>query len=285
MIYLALAVFLFIINNLLWKVNLVIINLFLLITYRAFFTFIFSLALAIYIYSIDAFFVSQTTRITLGSLFALLGLYLMLFALKNISLQWLGIYNLLGIVFSSLYLIFVENLDLRTSLPGILLVFIGFVIFISNSNKSNFKILPKNHFQLLLMILSFNIASIFHWKSLNEGIPPLIVITYQEGIIFLTTGIVLIFKRKVTKSLNKELKLHFKRVSLMAIIVVLALICTFLGLKMTNPVISGVVFLKIPLLTIIFSSWIFKEKINYKNKIAILLLLLGSVYLIYVSNL
>lgn len=135
------------------------------------------------------------------------------------------------------------------------------------------------------MILSFNIASIFHWKSLNEGIPPLIVITYQEGIIFLTTGIVLIFKRKVTKSLNKELKLHFKRVSLMAIIVVLALICTFLGLKMTNPVISGVVFLKIPLLTIIFSSWIFKEKINYKNKIAILLLLLGSVYLIYVSNL
>lgn len=285
MIYLALAVFLFIINNLLWKVNLVIINLFLLITYRAFFTFIFSLALAIYIYSIDAFFVSQTTRITLGSLFALLGLYLMLFALKNISLQWLGIYNLLGIVFSSLYLIFVENLDLRTSLPGILLVFIGFVIFISNSNKSNFKILPKNHFQLLLMILSFNIASIFHWKSLNEGIPTLIVITYQEGIIFLTTGIVLIFKRKVTKSLNKELKLHFKRVSLMAIIVVLALICTFLGLKMTNPVISGVVFLKIPLLTIIFSSWIFKEKINYKNKIAILLLLLGSVYLIYVSNL
>lgn len=285
MIYLALAVFLFIINNLLWKVNLGIINLFLLITYRAFFTFIFSLALAIYIYSIDAFFVSQTTRITLGSLFALLGLYLMLFALKNISLQWLGIYNLLGIVFSSLYLIFVENLDLRTSLPGILLVFIGFVIFISNSNKSNFKILPKNHFQLLLMILSFNIASIFHWKSLNEGIPPLIVITYQEGIIFLTTGIVLIFKRKVTKSLNKELKLHFKRVSLMAIIVVLALICTFLGLKMTNPVISGVVFLKIPLLTIIFSSWIFKEKINYKNKIAILLLLLGSVYLIYVSNL
>lgn len=228
---------------------------------------------------------SQTTRITLGSLFALLGLYLMLFALKNISLQWLGIYNLLGIVFSSLYLIFVENLDLRTSLPGILLVFIGFVIFISNSNKSNFKILPKNHFQLLLMILSFNIASIFHWKSLNEGIPPLIVITYQEGIIFLTTGIVLIFKRKVTKSLNKELKLHFKRVSLMAIIVVLALICTFLGLKMTNPVMSGVVFLKIPLLTIIFSSWIFKEKINYKNKIAILLLLLGSVYLIYVSNL
>lgn len=66
MIYLALAVFLFIINNLLWKVNLGIINLFLLITYRAFFTFIFSLALAIYIYSIDAFFVSQTTRITLG---------------------------------------------------------------------------------------------------------------------------------------------------------------------------------------------------------------------------
>lgn len=266
MIYLALAVFLFIVNNLLWKVNLGIINLFLLITYRAFFTFIFSLALAIYIYSIDAFFVSQTTRITLGSLFALLGLYLMLFALKNISLQWLGIYNLLGIVFSSLYLIFIENLDLRTSLPGILLVFIGFVIFISNSNKSNFKILPKNHFQLLLMILSFNIASIFHWKSLNEGIPPLIVITYQEGIIFLTTGIVLIFKRKVTKSLNKELKLHFKRVSLMAIIVVLAHICTFLGLKMTNPVISGVVFLKIPLLTIIFSSWIFKEKINYKIK-------------------
>jgi hypothetical protein len=284
MIYLALAVFLFIINNLLWKVNLGIINLYLLITYRAFFTFIFSFTLTIYIYSIDAFFVSQTTRITLGSLFAVLGLYLMLFALKNISLQWLGIYNLMGIIFSSLYLIFFENLDLRTSLPGILLVFLGFVIFISNSNKSNFEILPKNHFQLLLMILAFNTASIFHWKSLNEGIPPLIVITNQEGIIFLTTGIVLILKRKVTKSLNNELKLHLKRVTLMAIVIVLALICTFMGLKMTNPVISGVLFLKIPLLTILFSSWIFKEKINYKNKIAILLLLLGSVYLIYLSN-
>ena len=67
----------------------------------------------------------------------------------------------------------------------------------------------------------------------------------------------------------------------MATIIFFALLFSFLGLQVTNPLISSVLFLAIPLLTIVFGKLFFKEKMNLYNLIAVVLIALGAFILHY----
>lgn len=249
---------------------------------RALFTSIGSLILLFLLNDFNSFEFSVLCRITLGSVFGVIGLSCMLSVVKKASLQWLGIYNLLGILFAFMYLWLFEEIDFRKSLLGIFLIILGFLYFIY-SNKDSNKINIDQHLLLLLMTISFNLSSLIHWKNLTKDISPIFIISNQELVVFIAASIRLFYRKRNTQIVKKS-KQNFFKVLAMSIIIFLALLFSFIGLKTTNPIISSVLFLATPLTTIIFSTIYFKEKLTVKNIFAILIISLGAFILNFISN-
>jgi len=280
MIYLFFSVILFACNNVLWKKHLQEAPLLLLVSYRALLTTLIASALLFSEYRLFDLFGFPWVRITLGSLFGAIGLFCMLTVIKNASLQWLGIYNLLGILFTSSYLYFFETNYEIQSIAGILLIVFGYVFYLYQNKKSSQKLTLKQHIYMLVMTLSFGIASLIHWKNLEGDVPAIFILSNQEATVFLISS-VLVWMKKPSISVVENLKHYFPKVFLMASIIFLALLFSFMGLKITNPVISSIIFLSTPLLTIVFSSLYFKEKLTFYHVLSILCIASGAFLLHY----
>jgi drug/metabolite transporter (DMT)-like permease len=280
MIYLILAMLLFSFNNVLWKKNLVNISVSLLMTYRSFFTSILAISFLFYFHDLTEFSFIQISRTFTAAILGLVGLYSMLTLYKKASLQWAAIYNLLGIIFTILYLWLFKKLDIKSSFLGIFIVTIGFIFYIYTKKKSTLKINLKQHLLLVLMTLCFGSAAILNWENLNQKIPIILIIANQEILVFIC-GIVLLFlqtrrRRRSSIQLLSIFQKYFYRVLLMSIVILLGLFFSFLGLEITNPMISGVLFLASPLTTILFSAYFFKETIKVTDWIAIGVIAFGA---------
>ena len=280
MIYLILAMLLFSFNNVLWKKNLVNISVSLLMTYRSFFTSILAISFLFYFHDVTEFSFIQISRTFTAAILGLVGLYSMLTLYKKASLQWAAIYNLLGIIFTILYLWLFKKLDIKSSFLGIFIVTIGFIFYIYTKKKSTLKINLKQHLLLVLMTLCFGSAAILNWENLNQKIPIILIIANQEILVFIC-GIVLLFlqtrrRRRSSIQLLSIFQKYFYRVLLMSIVILLGLFFSFLGLEITNPMISGVLFLASPLTTILFSAYFFRETIKVTDWIAIGVIAFGA---------
>ena len=280
MIYLILAMLLFSFNNVLWKKNLANISVSLLMTYRSFFTSILAISFLFYFHDLTEFSFIQISRTFTAAILGLVGLYSMLTLYKKASLQWAAIYNLLGIIFTILYLWLFKKLDIKSSFLGIFIVTIGFIFYIYTKKKSTLKINLKQHLLLVLMTLCFGSAAILNWENLNQKIPIILIIANQEILVFIC-GIVLLFlqtrrRRRSSIQLLSIFQKYFYRVLLMSIVILLGLFFSFLGLEITNPMISGVLFLASPLTTILFSAYFFRETIKVTDWIAIGVIAFGA---------
>ena len=283
MIYLILAMLLFSFNNVLWKKNLLNISVSLLMTYRSFFTSILAISFLFYFHDLTEFSFIQIFRTLTTAVLGLVGLFSMLTLYKKASLQWAAIYNLLGIIFTTLYLWIFKEFDIKSSFLGIFIITIGFIFYIYTKKKSTLKINLKQHLLLVLMTLCFGTAAILNWENLNQKIPVILIIANQEVLVFIC-GIVLLFlqRRRRRRRRNSSIQLlsifqkYFYRVLLMSIVILLGLFFSFLGLEITNPIISGVLFLASPLTTILFSAYFFKEKIKVTDWIAIGVISFGA---------
>ena len=279
MIYLILAMLLFSFNNVLWKKNLLNISVSLLMTYRSFFTSILAISFLFYFHDLTEFSFIQISRTLTTAILGLVGLFSMLTLYKKASLQWAAIYNLLGIIFTTLYLWIFKKFDIKSSFLGIFIITIGFIFYIYTKKKSTLKINLKQHLLLVLMTLCFGTAAILNWENLNQKIPVILIIANQEVLVFIC-GIVLLFlerrKRRSSIQLLSIFQKYFYRVLLMSIVILLGLFFSFLGLEITNPIISGVLFLASPLTTILFSAYFFKEKIKVTDWIAIGVISFGA---------
>jgi uncharacterized membrane protein len=275
MIYLLIAILLFSLNNVLWKKNLASISISLLMTYRALFTSLLAIGLLLYFYDLDTFTRAQFLKTSIASLLGAMGLICMLNIFKKTSLQWVGVYNLLGIGFTILYLWLFKKLEIYTSILGISIITLGFGFYVYTHKNSTLKISFKQHLILLLMVVFFGISTIINWENLTDETPAILIIANQESTVFIC-GLILFSTQKKTTSLKPILQKYFTRVLLMSIVIFLGLLFSFLGLKITNPIISGTLFLANPLTTILFSSLFFKEKISIKEWIAIGTIALGA---------
>ena len=282
MLFILLSILLFSFNNVLWKKNLEKLPISFLVAYRAFFTSSIALFLFYYFHSETVVTFQLFLRITIGSFFGVIGLFSMLPVIQKASLQWLGIYNLLGIVFTTLYLSFFESFAFSQTVFGLILILMGFIFYIYANKETHIKINIKQHALLLLMTMSFSISSLVHWKNLKSDIPPLLIISNQEIVIFITAFILTILKFKTIK-IKEVCKNYFFRVVLMALIIFLALLFSFLGLKIMNPIVSSVLFLASPLTTILLSTLIFREQLTLKNGMAILIIAMGAFILHFYS--
>jgi len=278
MIYLILAMLLFSFNNVLWKKNLVNISVSLLMTYRSFFTSILAISFLFYFHDLSEFSFIQISRTFTAAILGIVGLFSMLTLYKKTSLQWAAIYNLLGIIFTILYLWIFKKFDIKSSFLSIFIIIIGFIFYLCTNKNSSLKINLKQHLLLILMTLCFGTATILNWENLNQNIPAIFIIANQEVLVF-TCGTALLFLQKKLREplqLALTLKKYYYRVLLMSLVIFLGLLFSFLGLEITNPIISGVLFLASPLTTILFSAYFFKEKIKVTDWIAISVIAFGA---------
>jgi drug/metabolite transporter (DMT)-like permease len=125
------------------------------------------------------------------------------------------------------------------------------------------------------MTLLFSTSSFIHWKNLASDVPALVLISNQELIVFIT-ALLLIVKTQTYSQIKLEVRLNLKKVLVMASLIFSALLFSFLGLKVTNPLISSLLFLSNPLLTIVFAAIFFKEKINLYTILALIFISSGA---------
>lgn len=274
MLFIILSVLLFAYSNVLWKKNLYTASVPFLVSYRALLTSIISCVILFSFFKIDNITIIGFIRITIGSLFGVIGLFSMLFVIKKASLQWLGVYSLIGIIFTIAYLGLFETVDIKKSTAGLLIIALGFVGFIYSNKETQLKITRKQHLLLLLMTFSISCSGLLHWKNLTSNTPPLLIIANQELIVFLT-GILFTFRQGDSHLYKSHMKIYFKRILLMSVVIFSALLFNFLALKKTNPMITSLLFLAIPLTTIVFSAFFFKEKLSSKNILCISIIVMG----------
>jgi drug/metabolite transporter (DMT)-like permease len=280
MIFIIISIFLFSLTNVLWKKNLQIIPVSFLLAYRAFFTSIASIIFVFFNYGLYHFSNFSFIKITLGSVIGAIGLFSMLYVIKKASLQWLSIYNLLGIILTTLYLWWFEDINFSKSIYELLIVVIGFMSFLRSNRNNNLRISLKNHLMLLLMMICFSLSSFIHWKNLDTNIPPILIISNQEIVVFIFSFVHAFFTNHKTQW-RPSLKKYFFRVLLMAFVIFLALMFSLMGLKITNPTISSVLFLSVPVLTVLFASVFFKEKFTLNNGISLVIIMIGAFILHY----
>jgi drug/metabolite transporter (DMT)-like permease len=128
------------------------------------------------------------------------------------------------------------------------------------------------------MTLFFSTSSLIHWKNLTSEVPALVIITNQEFVVFFT-ALLLIVKTQTYSQIKLGISINFKKVLVMALLIFSALLFSFLGLKVTNPLISSLLFLSNPLLTIVFAALFFKEKINLYTILALIFISSGAFFL------
>ena len=283
MIYILASIILFALNNVLWKKNLQNSSVPFLIGFRAFFTTTLATSLLLYMHGFEIYQNQPIGKITLGSLFGVLGLFCMLTVLKKAPLQWLGIYNLIGIFFTALYLYFFENTPVMKSILGLIIIVVGFLFYVYFNRESETKISPKQHLVLLVMTLSFGISSLIHWKNLGTKVLAILIISNQELVVFISATLLIFFTLK-TPEIKFQLKSYFSKAIMMALVIFLALLFSFLGLQVSDPLISSILFLATPLLTIVFGTLFYKEKMSLINSISILIIAAGAFILHYQNS-
>jgi drug/metabolite transporter (DMT)-like permease len=267
-------------NNLLWKKVLQQTNSWLVMTLRAFLTSIIG-SIVILLYAPQMIFqisIDTVFSVTIASILGAFGLICMISALQKGTLRQLGIFNLLTIGFTVIYLMLFEKFNFLDFLSGTILIVFGFGIYVFQIKK-----LPtvesdnKTLINYTLMCLFFTASGLVHWYNIKQSIPPLFSVVNQEIIVFLVGGIGLIAQPKSVKehwfqSMIKSANLVF----VMAVLIFAAVWTGFLGLKITNPLLASLLPLATPILTILFGALFLKEKWNKIMGLALFIIAIGA---------
>ena len=141
----------------------------------------------------------------------------------------------------------------------------------------------KQYFYFGLMSVFFSASGLLHWYNLKASIPVIASVLTQESTVFLIGISMFLFQPKkliieiVRNSINK-----IKLVFIMALIIFLAILFGFMGLKITNPLISSLLSLSVPIITILFGKIFFKENLNSNILVSLLLISIGA-FLLYLD--
>jgi len=169
------------------------------------------------------------------------------------------------------------------SILGLIIIVVGFLFYVYFNRESETKISPKQHLVLLVMTLSFGISSLIHWKNLGTKVPAILIISNQELVVFISATLLIFFTLK-TAEIKFQLKSYFSKAIMMDLVIFLALLFSFLGLQVSDPLISSILFLATPLLTIVFGTLFYKEKMSLINSISILIIAAGAFILHYQNS-
>ena len=280
MIYLIVSVLLYSLNNLLWKKILQQANSWLVMTSRAFLTTTIGIVVILLYAPNTIIHINKDSiySVTIASILGAFGLICMITALQKGTLRQLGIFNLLTIAFTVCYLMLFEKFNFLDFLYGTSLIVLGFVVYFFQIKKqpteeSNIKII----IYFTLMSLFFASSGLVHWYNFKQSISPLFSVVNQELIVFLVGGVGWLLQPKTLKTEWLETIIKSRHLLIgMAILIFSAVWSGFLGLNITNPLISSLLPLATPILTMLFGALFFKEKWNKKMGLALIILAIGA---------
>ena len=283
MVFLILSNFFYALNNLLWKRALSKFNLWFIIASRSLITSMigFVAIISVYLDSINTIDFSVFITILIASVFGSLGLICMIHALKNGSLSQLALFNLMIVFLVGSFLFFFERLDFKNYGVASLFIISGFVLYIYQIKKKNRQLISMQQLLLFsLMSIFFAGSILMHWYSLKKDIPVIFSVTIQELLVFLSSITMVIISPSLSlMKFRYELKKILTTVILMAAIIFTAIWMGFSGLQFTDPLISSLISLLTPILTILFGVIFYKDKWNYLT-IFCFLLISSGIYLI-----
>lgn len=285
MIYLILSGFFYAFNNLLWKRILSKFDLWLIIGLRCLLTSCIGLSIIFFFYP-NIFLnltYSVSISILMASIFGASGLITMILALKDGSLTQLGVFNLLIVFLVSSYLFFFENIFLQNYTIASIFIISGFICYILQLKKikgvkKNFSY--RNFILFTLMSFFFAASLLLHWYILKQEVPAILSVTFQEIVVFFIVLIIFKFQTSLAShQIYPQTQKILKPVAFMAVVIFLAIWTSFLGLQYTNPLISSLISLITPILTIVFGVFFYKDQWNYLTLLSLFLISAG-VYLI-----
>jgi len=285
MVFLILSSFFYAFNNLLWKRLLSKFDLWLIIGFRCLLTSCIGLVIIFLFYPtiLSALTYVVSIKIIVASIFGAFGLICMILALKEGSLTQLGVFNLLIVFLVSLYLFFFENIFLKNYAIASICIIVGFTLYIFQIKKIEGvkkKISFRNIILFTMMSFFFAASSLMHWYNLKQEVPAILSVTIQELVVFFVVLIIFYFKTSLSfHQIYPQIQKIVKPVVFMAIIIFSAIWTGFLGLQYTNPLISSLISLITPILTIIFGVLFFKDQWNTITLLSLFLISTG-VYLI-----
>ena len=285
MVFLILSSLFYAFNNLLWKRLLSKFDLWLIIGFRCLLTSCIGLAIIFLFYPtiFSALTYAVSIKIIVASIFGAFGLISMILALKEGSLTQLGVFNLLIVFVVSLYLFFFENIFLKNYAIASICIIVGFTLYIFQIKKIEGvkkKISFRNIILFTMMSFFFAASSLMHWYNLKQEVPAILSVTIQELVVFFVVLIIFYFKTSLSfHQIYPQIQKIVKPVVFMAIIIFSAIWTGFLGLQYTNPLISSLISLITPILTIIFGVLFFKDQWNTITLLSLFLISTG-VYLI-----
>jgi len=285
MIYLILSGFFYAFNNLLWKRILSKFNLWLIIGLRCLLTSCIGLSIIFLFYPniFSNLTYSVSISLLMAAVFGASGLITMILALKDGSLTQLGVFNLLIVFLISSYLFFFENIFLQNYTIATIFIISGFTCYILQlkKNKEVKKNFSYRNFTLFTLMSFFFAASLLlHWYILKQEVPAILSVTIQEIVVFII--VLIIFKFQTSLAFHQiypQIQKILKPVAFMAVVIFLAIWTSFLGLQYTNPLVSSLISLITPILTIVFGVFFYKDQWNYLTLFSLCLISVG-VYLI-----
>ena len=282
MYWLFLSVFLYAINNVLWKIFVKDEIPILLISRRALFTTTIAFA-ALWYTKVDVISFIQNPKagyVLAGSSFGVAGLVLMVTFLKSGSLVRMGYYSLIGTFIAGTYTyIFRETPFSYKILLGAILIITGYLVFLSDEKKraKNNPILWTQHMLLVGMILCFSVSVLIMWECLKI-FPPLAVITTQEVVVLLVASVAyMILKKEI--SAEKPQRVTIRNTVIMAIVIFAGIFTGTLGLKTADPFLASITSIGAPILTVFAGSIVFKDKLRLIHLASLVLMITGFVAL------
>lgn len=289
MVFLVLSSFFYAFNNLLWKRLLSKFDLWLIIGFRCLLTSCIGLAIIFLFYPtiLSSLTYAVSVTILVASIFGAFGLISMILALKEGSLAQLGVFNLLIVFLVSSYLFFFENIFLKNYAVASICILVGFTLYIFQIKKID-GVKKKNSYRnfILFMMMSFffAVSSLMHWYNLKQEIPAILSVTVQELVVFFVVLIIFNFKTSLSPhQIYPQIQKIVKPVVFMAIVIFFAIWTGFLGLQYTNPLISSLISLITPVLTIVFGVFFFKDQWNSITLLSLFLISTG-IYLINLEH-
>jgi len=268
--YLILSALFFAVNNVLWKwivadyLPLQVIVKRSMITSLLGVVFLGANGFTMYTTFSEALFVNLTCSI------GALGLVFMIYALKESSLNNFIHYSLLGSIGTASYLYFIEDIIPQNYLLGILLIALGFCAFLWNQRHNSKVVQISTHRNLTLMTLCFSVSGIMQWYNLKTYDIAFLVV-HQEIEVLIIAGILLRFLKQPILAFFK-----FDYILVMVPIIAIAIVAGMYGLKTTNPFITSIISLTIPILTIIGAVIVLKERFKWYYVSSIFMIILGA---------
>jgi len=269
-------------NNVVWKWTARDEHSLYLISRRAIFTVCFTAIVLFLTETGGLSFVLQPTfyRIVIGCLLGTMGLILMVTFLKSGSLSRLSYYMFLGLTINGSFTYFLNHEPFTQKLLiGSVILTVGYLIFVWDERRK-IKLEPillSQHLLLAGMTLCFSANTLIQWKALTNFKPLSIMLT-QESVVLIVTTILYLILAKQKK--QKPTVQSYVRFPIMAAVIMLAVFCGLMGLKYTNPFISSISGVLVPLLTIAFGKLFFKEKLNWAQIISFAVIIVGEMALV-----